>query len=106
MTTTTKPNTYSAAAKIAETVTLDEFAEMIANDNTPTIFPAPRKDAHIALFARIAVWNPGFGSVIYDYCKRNGYADCNAVTVGSTNASGAPIFAFDNGRTVKVQPRD
>ena len=99
MNTSICPRTYAEAAKIAEAVTVEEFAQMLAEDDAPIIFAGPRKDAHIPLNVLLRVFESGLACVVYTYCKRSGYNGNAAVTVGGC---GVAVFSFDNGRTVKV----
>lgn len=99
------PLTYSEAAKTAEEISYDEFAEFIAADDNLDVYPAPRKARRIALNAHISFSStdrPGVGFVSFDYCNRNGYAESMSVSVGWRY--NRPIFHSDKlDRTVTIR---
>ena len=98
--TTNTPRTYTAAAAIAETVTLAELTEMIAADNNPDIFPGKGKDRHIAMDTTLQSCGK-YGSVFYNRCNRNGYTVEEIVTVG-VRYNPSVLHFTSTGRTVKV----
>lgn len=98
------PRTYSQAAKIAEEVTLEEFAALVATDDNLDVYPGPRKTRRIAMGARFRNWDqdPGLGTIVFDYCNRNGFTRFGCVTAGFGH--NPPIFHSDRlDRTVIVQ---
>jgi len=92
---TNAPRTYAAAVKVAEIITEDELAEMIAADNNPEIFPGPRQPRRIAMKTTMSEW----GGVNYYYGNRNGYEEFGSVRLSRIFP---PVFRFNNGHTVKV----
>lgn len=97
MTTTTKPLTYGAAAKVATSVNTDELRDLIALDDNPDIFPGKGKTRRVGWNLRIntagtAVW------LSWD-C---GYGDC----LDSTSTYDRPIFNFERlGRIVRWEAK-
>jgi hypothetical protein len=101
-TTTTAPATYTAAARIAEQITVNELAELIAADNNPDVFPGARQARRIAIDIELHV-EPvtGVAFVMYDYCTRTGNGASDTHTVGRHH--NRPAFHFArSGRIVQV----
>jgi hypothetical protein len=92
----TAPFTYAEARKIAEPVTSEVIAELIAQDDNPYIFPGPGKRRRIAMDARFhQLGRHAF--VGFDFCNRNGYGD-----TGTVDDFREPIFNFERpGRIVR-----
>ena len=106
METTTAPTTYADAARIAEQITLDELAALIAADDNPDVFPGARQPRRIAIDIELHIDPdlPGFGFVVYDYCNRSGHGRNDLHSIGYSH--NRPVFHFAKvGRTVQVAAR-
>lgn len=90
------PMTYGQAEPQARSVTWEEFAEIIATDDNPYVFPRPRAIRRVAMNVRIHRLDSEYPFASYDYCKRNGYGE-----IGSSYAS-RTIWHFDSVGTVRV----
>ncbi len=91
MTTTTKPLTYGAAAKVATSVNTDELRDLIALDDNPDIFPGKGKTRRVGWNLRIntagtAVWLSW--DCAYRVCDLTSSHD-------STSTYDRPIFNFE-----------
>lgn len=108
MTTTTTPRTYAAAAKVAENVTTDELAALLAEDDNPDVFLGARRPRRIAMRARVhrsanrTLAGVGRAFLSFEYCSRAGYTQSgSAFPRPERLAEFAPILAFRNGRVVR-----
>lgn len=100
-TTTCPPATYSEAAKVAETVTVDEFRRLLAENGGHNI------DLYRPRCSRRIIWNAQISDhehpvVMYGYCTRVGYNASDAESVGWIY--NRPIWHLENiGRIVIVE---
>jgi hypothetical protein len=104
-TTTTAPATYAKAAAVAEQITLDELAELLAADDNPDVYPGKGKRRQIAMSAKLRthVTNSGrtVGFVGYDRCTfGTGYTTFDGVTVGYRYDR--PVFRFERLDRVRI----
>lgn len=103
--TNTAPQTYAAAAANAEQITIEELVALITEFDSPDIFPAPRRKAHLAISSDISTYvlpnGAVRGLVTYNRFARNGNVTEEFVGVG--HPLDGPVFHFTNsGRTVQV----
>lgn len=89
--------TYGANSKIAEIISIEEFNELLAADDNPNVYPAPRSPRQIAIGARLVS-----RTVYFDRCTKTGHAVFEAIYL-SKYLDRAPIFHFEStNRVVQV----
>lgn len=93
------PKTYTEAIKVAETISADEFAQLVAATPHATIF-VPRTTRRHAMEIRPTTW--GRNAYSYSYCTRSGYSHVDIIRVDRLDDR--PVFEFYNvGRIVVVE---
>jgi hypothetical protein len=100
-----QPMTYAAAAAAAEQISLDELADLLAQDDNPDVYPGPRRVRRIAMGARLRIDDFDFGRravVTHDFCDRRGNLQFGVAIVGYR--LDRPVFRFDRlDRLVQVE---
>jgi len=100
-TTTTKPLTYGAAAKVATPVNTDELRDLIAQDNNPDIFRRKGTTRRIGWNLRIRMI-AGLPHVGWDCDYGDGYDVASPCSYEPL----APIFNFERlGRIVRWEAK-
>jgi hypothetical protein len=100
VTTAISPTTWTEAAKVAETITREELAALVAEHGAFTVFPGKGKQRQHAFFARM---RPEGAGVYYERCTRNGFTADGYVSAKSPLPKWQPVFDFYQiGRVVTV----
>lgn len=89
------PATYGQARQQSHAITWGEFAEIIATDDNPYVYPRSRHIRRVAMNVRVHLIDSKAVFASYDYCNRNGFGE-----IGSNYSD--TVWHFDSVGTVMV----